>query len=151
MAEYRERPYGQFNYLVEITGGPGADDAKAGFQEVSGLSMEVPAVDYRVGNSKINAPIKVNGVFKVGDVTLKRGVIGSTDLWTWLKAVSEGKQDQRKTVKISLRDEAREKTAQTWTLSEARPIKYTGPNLAGKGGDVAVEELVLAYETLAVE
>lgn len=151
MAEYRDRPYGQFNFLVEIDGGPGKDDVKAGFQEVSGLGLEVTVAEYRAGNYKENSPLKVTVIHKLPDVTLKRGVIGSLDLWQWLDQVRNGKQDQRKKVTISLQDEAHEKVVQKWVLKEARPTKYTGPSLNGKGGDVAVEELVLAYERLDME
>ncbi|KAA3656314.1 MAG: phage tail protein, partial [Calditrichaeota bacterium] len=75
MAERRERPYSQFNYLVNLGTG-NTDSAEAGFQEVSGLGIEITMAEYRAGNEKLNAPRKINGMFKVPDVTLKRGVIG---------------------------------------------------------------------------
>jgi phage tail-like protein len=151
MAEYRERPYAQFNFQVDIEGLPGPGDAKAGFQEVSGIGMEVTASDYRPGNYKENSPMKITTIHKVPDITLKRGVMGALELWNWLKDVRDGKQDQLKKVTISLWDEARTKAVQKWVLTNARPIKYTGPSLSGKGGEVAIEELVLACEKLDQE
>jgi phage tail-like protein len=148
MAEQRaDRPYAQFNFLVQITPGASSDKAEAGFQEVSGLGMEITHADYRAGNYKFNAPIKVQGTFKVNDVTLKRGVIGVLDLYGWLDSVRTGGLDLR-TVTIKLQSEDRSKVAQQWVLSNARPVKYTGPALNGKGTDVAVEELVLACEMI---
>ena len=74
------------------------------------------------------------------DVTLKRGLIGSTDLFAWLKAVREGDTDPR-TVTITLLDEARNAVC-TWVLRSAQPKKWVGPTLAAKGGgEVAMEEL----------
>src|SRR5215472_14665366 len=83
-------PYSQFNFRVKI-GGDDGTGVNAGFQEVSGLGTEIHIAEYRSGNSKVNSPIKVNGSFKVPDVTLKRGVIGElATLHGWLRKVREG-------------------------------------------------------------
>lgn len=151
MATARERPYSQFNYLVDLGTGD-TDSAKAGFQEVSGLGMELTVTEYRNGNEKINAPRKINSTYKVPDVTLKRGVIGETDLYEWLKTVHDGKQDESlRNVTIQLLSEDRSSVAVTWKLSNARPMKYTGPSLNGKGTDVAIEELVISCEDIEME
>ena len=77
MAVYRDTPYGQFNFRVDLgTGSPGKDDVKAGFQEISGLGMEVHVAEYRAGNSKENATQKITGSTKVDNIDLKRGVLG---------------------------------------------------------------------------
>lgn len=147
MAEFRELPYSQFNFLVNL--GTGDTDAvQAGFQEVSGLGLEVALAEYRNGNEKINAPRKVAGLFKVPDVTFKRGVIGTVDLYDWLKEVREGKADAKRTVTIQLLSEDRETVALEWKLTNAIPMKYTGPAFNAKGTDVAVEELVVACEQI---
>ncbi len=152
MAEKRDRPYSQFNFRVKI-GGDTGEGTEAGFQEVSGLGTEIHLAEYRAGNYKDNSPIKVNGSYKVTDLTLKRGVIGELELLhKWLKAVRDGanSQDALKSVSIALLSEDRTKEVQTWTLTNARPMKYTGPSLTGKGTDVAIEELVLACEHIEV-
>lgn len=147
----RERPYSQFNFEVSW---PGANNTTttAGFQEVSGLGMEVTVAEYRTGNYKENEPMKISGMSKTPDITLKRGVIGSDDLYSWLDAVRKGKQDQLKNVTIKLMSEDREQAApaQEWQLLNARPIKYTGPGLNAKGTDLAIEELVLAAEKMTM-
>ncbi len=112
------RPYGQFKFQVLI-GSDSGTGPNAGFQEVSGLGLEIHVAEYQVGNSLEKGPVKVTGSCKIPDITLKRGVIGVA-------------------------------VAQTWTLTNARPIKYTGPSLTGKGTDVAIEELVLASEHIEV-
>ena len=151
MATYRDRPYSQFNFLVDLGTGE-TDTPQAGFQEVSGLGLEFTPAEYRNGNEPTNAVRKINGAFKVPDVTLKRGVIGATDLYEWIDEIRNGSQDDAlRTVRIQLRSEDRTATAATWVLEGARPMKYTGPTLNGKGNEVAVEELVLACENLRME
>jgi phage tail-like protein len=151
MAVRRERPYSVFNFLVTIDGGSSPDAVEAGFQEVGGLGMEITVQEYRPGNYPINSPMKVTGVHKVTDISLKRGVIGTLDLFSWLKEVRDGSQSSRRRVVIELQNEDHTATVMTWTLAEARPIKYTGPAFNGKGTDVAIEELVLAVEAVDIE
>lgn len=150
MAIERERPYSQFNFLVSWEG-LDATDVKAGFQEVSGLGLEITVAEYRAGNFQFNAPIKITGTHKVPDVTLKRGVIGAVNLYQWLEEVRNGAQDALKDVTIELLTQDRTETAVKWELKNARPMKYTGPALNGKGTDVAIEELVLASERIVLE
>jgi phage tail-like protein len=154
MATLRDRAYSQFNFTVQIDSDNG-QGTNAGFQEVAGLGTEIHIAEYRAGNFKGNYPIKINGSTKFPDVTLKRGVIGELALLhSWLKAVRDGGNDSSvlKTVTINLLSEDRNNTTpvQTWTLSNARPMKYTGPSLTGKGTDVAIEELVLSYESMEI-
>lgn len=149
MATERDRPYSQFNFRVTWDG-LDENAVQAGFQEVSGLGLEITVVEYRAGNSNENAPIKVTGMTKTPDVTFKRGLIGSLDLYQWIHEVRNGSQEQLRNVTIKLMSEDRETVAQEWRLTNARPMKYTGPALNGKGTDVAVEELVLAAERIDI-
>jgi phage tail-like protein len=149
----REHPYGAFNFLVEIVDGPNeaAFGKKGGFSDVSGLSTDITIAEYREGNAGVNHVLKVPGIHKVGDVTLKRGVIDSGALWQWIVDTREIGWKARQTVTITLLDEARKPIdpPQKWTLQGCVPMKYTGPTLAAKGGgDVAIEELVLSVEEL---
>jgi len=146
MTESSEHP--QFTFQVSF-GPADSQQHRAVFQEVSGLGLEITISEYRAGNQKEDA-LKITGVNKVPDVTLKRGVIGELTLGEWLQQVKEGHPNAHRDVVIRLQDENR-KTVRTWTLRGARPIKYTGPALSGKGGDVAMEELVLASEAFELE
>ena len=151
MAVERERPYSQLNFRVEIDGGPDASSTKAAFQEVTGLGMEITVAEYRGGNFKDNAPVKVTTGYKVLDVTLKRGVLGDlSTLYDWINQVRNGSQTALRTVSIQLQSEDHTQVVQEWKLTNARPIKYTGPSFNGKGTDVAIEELVLSYERLDI-
>jgi phage tail-like protein len=150
MAVLRDRPYCQFNFLVDLGNG-NTDGPRAGFQEVSAISTEVTVTEYRNGNSKENSVMKITGINKATDVTMKRGVIGSLDLYAWLDDIRNGNQNALRTVTIQLQNEDHTEVVQTWKLLRARIVKHaTGP-LHAKGSDVAMEELVLAYERLEME
>lgn len=150
MAVLRERPYVQFNFLVDLGNG-NTDGPEAGFQEISGIGMEVTVAEYRNGNERENSVRKITGLNKATDVTLKRGVIGSLNLYQWLHQIRNGDQAAMRTVTIHLQNEDHTQVVQTWKLLRARIIKHTSGPLNAKGNDVAMEELVLAYERLEME
>ncbi len=150
MAILRDRPYVQFNFLVDLGDGV-TDGPQAGFQEVSGIGMEVTVSEYRTGNHKENSVMKITGMNKSTDVTLKRGVIGSLNLYQWLNQIRNGDQNARRTVIVQLMNEDHTAAVQTWRLLNARIIKHTSGPLNAKGTDDAMEELVLAYERLEME
>src|SRR6266436_6020291 len=147
MAVLRERPYVQFNFLVDLGDGT-TDGVQAGFQEVSGIGMEVTVAEYRNGNEKENSVRKITGLNKSTDVTMKRGVIGSLSLYQWLNEIRNGDQGALRTVTVQLQNEDHTKLVQTWKLLRARIIKHTSGPMNAKGTDVALEELVVAYERL---
>jgi phage tail-like protein len=147
VAVLRDRPYGQFNFLVSIEG-IDPKSVQGGFMEVSGLGTEIEVIEYRAGNSELNAPIKLTGLYRVPDVSLKRGLIGSLDLYEWLREVRNGSQNALRAVVIQLLSEDRSTVVQEWRLINARPVVYRGPALDALAEDVAVEELVLASEDI---
>lgn len=150
MAEYRERPYVQFNFLVNLGDGV-TNTPQAGFQEISGIGMEVTIAEYRPGNYAFNNVIKTAGLNKATDVTMKRGVIGSLDLYKWLDQVRNGSPEGLRKVTIELKSEDHSKTVQTWSLINARIIKHISGPFNAKGTDVAMEELTVSYERLEME
>jgi len=111
-----------------------SDGEEIAFQEASNL--EPPTVEHRA---------KMPPIHKTNDVTLKRGVIASNAaFWNWWK------NRKPQSVVIKLLDEHGRITA-TWRLANARPVKVTAPDLNSKGNDVAIEEIVIAYERLEIE
>jgi phage tail-like protein len=78
-------------------------------------------------------------------------VIGDlSTLYQWLNEVRSGSQTALRTVTVQLQSEDHSSVVQEWKLTNARPMKYTGPSLSAKGTDVAIEELVLACERIDV-
>ena len=150
MATLRERPYVQFNFLVDLGTGS-TDGPEAGFQEISGIGMEVTVAEYRNGNERENAVRKISGLTRANNVTLKRGVFGSLKLYQWLDDIRNGNQNAMRNVTIQLQNEDHSSVVQTWRLMNARIVKHTSGPMNAKGTDVAVEEMVLAYERLEME
>ena len=149
MATLRDRPYVQFNFLVDLGDG-NTDGPQAGFQECN-IGMEVKVAEYRNGNEKENSVRKITGLNKATDVTLKRGVIGSLNLYQWLKDIRNGNQNALRNVVIHLQNEDHTAIVITWKLMRARIIKHVSGPMNAKGTDVAMEELTLAYERLEME
>ena len=147
MAVLRERPYVQFNFLVDLGTG-NTDGAEAGFQECSGIGMEVTVSEYRNGNEKENSVRKITGLNKSADVTFKRGVIGSTNLYDWLNEIRNGNQKAYRNVVVQLQNEDHSGVVMEWKLLRARITTYTCGPFNAKGTDVAMEEMVRAYERL---
>ena len=145
MAIQRNNPYGAFNYLVSIGEGVDEQSVVAGFSDVTGLGDEVKYSDYRPGNWKFNTVLKISNTHQNDDVIFKRGLLGTTDLFTWFKQVRDGAYLPRQ-ITIKLLDEARKEVA-VFRLRNAQPKKWVGPMLAAKGGgEVAMEELHVVHE-----
>ena len=150
MATRRDNPYPQFNFLVDLGTGD-SEGIEAGFQECSGISMSVDVIEYRNGNDRENDVRKITGLNRVSDVTLRRGVIGSLNLYQWLDQIRNGDHGAKRTVTIQLQSEDRTGIVMTWKLMGACIIKHTSGPLNAKGTDVAIEEITLAYERLEIE
>ena len=142
----RTAPYPSYNYIVNLNGPRDPEKLLGGFSDVTGLSTEIHISEYRDGNEAQAHVRKIPGSHKTGDVTLKRGVVDSSDLWDWVNQTQTTGILAQRDVVITLRDEANT-PVQSWKLRSVVPMKYTGPTLSGKGGgEVAVEELVLCAE-----
>src|SRR5262245_4631692 len=147
MAVGRDRPYGQFKFLVDLGSGV-AEGPHAGFEECSNIGVEVTLAEYRTGEVSEGPVRKITGINKSTDVTLKRGVISSPDLCQWLDQIRRGDRRGYRTVIVQVQSEDFTQVVQTWELLRARIIKHVSGPMNAKGTDVAIEELTLAYERL---
>lgn len=137
-------PLPKFYFTVKL-----GDDAKVNFQECDGLDSETQVIEYRHGNSPIFYPIKMPGLGRVGNVTLRKGIfVNDSQFWDWYNEIKMN-TIARRTVVISLLDETGT-PKRTWTLNNAWPTKITGTDLKSEGNEVAVESVEMAYETLVV-
>ena len=128
-----------------------AEGPQAGFLDCSPIGAVIDVIEYRNGNDKENALRKLTGLTRYPDVTLKRGIIGATDLYAWLDAVRNGAQNALRTVTVRLMSEDHSAVVQTWKLLRARPVRYAAGGFDARRSDVALEELTLAYERLELE
>ena len=120
------------------------------FQEVSGLDAQSEEIKYRHGNSKSFAVIKMPGMMKYGNVTMKKGVFkGDNQFWEWLEKIKMN-TIERVPVIISLLDQAGA-AVMVWTLSNAWPTKISSTDLKSEGNEVAIETIEIAHEGLTIE
>lgn len=119
------------------------------FQEVSGLDIQSEEIKYRSGDSKSFGVIKMPGMTKFGNVTMKKGVFkGDNKFWVWFNQIKMN-TIKRVPITISLLDEAGKPTM-VWTLANAWPSKITGTDLKAEGNEVAIETIEIVHEGLTI-
>ena len=125
------------------------DSEVMSFQEVSGLDVESQPIEYRAGDSKTFSVVKMPGIKKYGNVTMKKGVFKSDNkFWDWFNQIKMN-TIKRVPVTISLLDEEGNPTM-VWTLTNAWPSKITGTDLKSDGNEVAVESIEVVHEGLEI-
>lgn len=136
-------PLVKFAFRVRI------GDTEIMFQEVTGLNAETQAIEYRAGSSPVFSTVKMPGIKKYGNITLKKGIFKDDKaLWEMYNLVKMN-NFERKTVTISLLDEA-QAVAMSWTLTNAFPCKMTVTDMKSDANEAAVETIELAHEGLAL-
>ena len=119
------------------------------FQEVSGLDVQSEEIKYRHGDNPIFSPIKMPGLKKYGNVTMKKGIFkGDNKFWAWLNEIKMN-TIKRIPITISLLDEAGKPTM-VWTLANAWPTKIQGTDLKSEGNEVAIETIEIVHEGLTI-
>lgn len=136
-------PLPVFHFQVEWGG------TKLGFSEVTGLNFEVQVIEYRHGLSPEYSTIKMPGMPKYGNLTLKRGVIqGDNEFYDWINEIKLNKIDRRD-ITISLLNEDHD-PVMTWSVRNAWPTKITSPDLKASGNEVAIESIEIAHEGITI-
>ncbi len=151
-------PLTKMNFLVSV---PDLTGTMAAFSEVTGIEASVDVVEFRQGNAHSLAPVKIPGLVKHGNITLKMGYTIGNGFKKWIQdCVSETRGAMpRKTVTIELLDirDGSPSSAYTtlkgditWILKEAWVTQYSGPDLNASASEVAIETVELAYEELTI-
>ncbi|MBS1630601.1 MAG: phage tail protein [Bacteroidetes bacterium] len=136
-------PIPKFHFLVQWGG------SRLGFSEVTGMDIQVEAIEYRDGYSPDYSKIKMPGLHKFSNITLKRGTFeNDTEYYTWIKTVNLNKVERRD-VTISLLNENHEPVI-TWRVHNAFPVKVQASDLKADGNEVAIETLELTHEGLDI-
>ena len=131
-------PYAKFRYKVEIDG-----LEAGGFSEASGFDASIDVIEYREGDM-VQTPMKLPGLKKYGNITLKQGVADSMVMYEWMIAGVEG-EVERKTITITILDETETATA-SWQVINAWPAKHTAPDFNALTSEVAIESIEIAHE-----
>ena len=137
-------PLPAFHFRVECGG------ANMGFAEVSGLTIETQAIEYRDGHMNEMGALKMPGIPKYSNITLKRGVVNADNaFYDWLNSTSLNKVERRP-ITISLLNEEHT-PVMVWSAKNAWPVKVEGPGMKATGNEVAIESIELAHEGLTIE
>jgi phage tail-like protein len=140
MAE--ELPLVGFHFAIDISG------VVAGyFTECSGLGSEHEIIEHKVVTEKGNEVImKIPGRLKWENISLKRGITSSMDIWKWRKDVESGNVDSaRRDGSVIMFDQHLKEIAR-WNFLRAWPVKVTGPQPKSDSNEIGVEELTIAHE-----
>ncbi len=138
-------PLPKFRFEVDL----GTELKGVAFQEVSGMDKEVQIIEYRHSNSPLFSTIKMPGIVKHSNITMKRGIfVNDNTFWDWMAEIKMN-TIKRREVLIKLLDEEGKVTMQ-WTLRNAWPTKISSTDLKSDGNEVAVDTLEIAYEDLEI-
>ncbi|MFC2005104.1 phage tail protein [Chloroflexota bacterium] len=140
----REDPLVSFHFMIDVQG-----EIKGYFTEVSGLGSESEIIEQKVTTEKgIEIVKKIPGRLKWGDITLKRGITSSLDMWNWRRKVEEGKVGEaRKNGSIVMFDQELGEKAR-WNFVNGWPTKISGPSPKSDSNEIGVEELTIAHELI---
>lgn len=138
----REDPVVGFHFALDLQG-----TVTGYFTEVSGIGSESEIAEQKVVNQKgIQVVLKVPGRLKWGDITLKRGLTSSMELWKWRQLVEDGKiKEARKNGSITMFDQSLKPVAQ-WDFKNAWPSKISGPAPKSDSNELQVEEITIVHE-----
>lgn len=141
MAQY---PLPKFHFRVEWGG------TRIGFTEVTGLEVSTDVIEYRDGASPDYSKIKMPGMQKFGNITLKRGIFKSdNEYYNWWNTHALN-TIERRDITISLLNESHEPVV-VWKIKNAWPVKVQSTDLKGDGNEVAVETIEIAHEGLTMQ
>ncbi len=137
-------PLVKFHFQVEWSG------TKIGFSEVSGLDVETEVVEYRDGASPEYSKIKMPGMQKFSNITLKRGTFATdNEFYNWWNTVKLN-TIERRDITISLLNEEHEPVV-TWKVKNAWPAKVQSTDLKADGNEVAIESMEIVHEGLTIQ
>ena len=142
MSDY---PLPKFHFIVSWGG------ARIGFTEVSGLEAESELIEYREGSSSEYSKLRMPGMQKYSNITLKRGTfLGDNDFFEWWKSTRMLGKPERRDLIISLLNEEHD-PVMNWKIKNAFPLKVQATDLKADGNEIAIETLELAHEGIEME
>lgn len=150
MAVERERPYKNYNFLVDLGDGD-PQSFRSGFCEVILPEAALDEIDYRPGNSREAGVEKGTGLERYTPLVLRRGLNGSLNLYNWYNAARSGDPNAQRTVTVMLMNEDHSQIVLTWKFLRARPLKYTSGPLNALARQVEHETIELVFERMEIE
>jgi phage tail-like protein len=138
----REDPLVGFHFGIEIQG-----VVSGFFTECSGLGSEQEVIEHKVVTETGKEVImKLPGRLKWENITLKRGITSSMDIWAWRKQVEDGNVDAARHSGSVIMYDQHLKPMARWNFEQAWPVKVSGPQPKADSNEIGVEELTIAHE-----
>ncbi len=139
-----KNPLVSFHYAIDISG-----VVKGYFTECNGIGSEHEVIEHKIVDDNGHQLVqKIPGRLKWENITLKRGITSSMDIWDWRDQVVQGKvEDARKNGTITMFDQELKPIAK-WDFERAWPVKVSGPTVKSDSNEFGVEELVITHEGL---
>jgi phage tail-like protein len=139
-------PFTAFNFTIEISKEGDANRlCNAAFADCDGLEMTMDVKTIREGGANARS-VRLTGPLNYGQLTLKRGMTASSDLWDWFSAVMIDPSIRASAEVVMLAENGSERAR--FVLERCVPVKLKAPTLSAKDGMVAIEELQIAYESV---
>lgn len=132
-----------------------AELGTGGFQECSGLEIEMDIQEYQEGGRN-NGTVRRVGRAKYQPLLLKRGMFFrsdgdgqvNTELWHWMQRIVNGERPVPRYDGVIHVMGADNELRASWMFDRGLPAKIRGPELNAKTGEIAIEELTIAHEGL---
>lgn len=152
-AETVDPPFTAFSFEVALTlatpvPGVGEPVCRGAFAECDGLSLELEPKSVEAGGTN-DSVTQLTGRTRPGQVTLRRGMTTTPDLWAWMAAAGVPGRPRTADGLITMIGPDHEVQA-TFVLSGCLPVRLRGPALNAQTGLLAIEELGLAVGRLAL-
>ncbi len=162
-SDFKDYPFTAFRFDVLLMvddksgAGLGSPICKAQFSECDGLEMSMEPKTVREGGNNLEQ-IHLPGPVSYGQLTLKRGMTANLDLWNWFNAaaggLNEGQSDNKRGLtalgQVTMFN-ANGTPALRFSLYGCLPVKIRGAALNAKDGQVAIEEVQIAYRSLKIK
>jgi len=131
-----------YQYRIEVSG----TSLTGYFTECSGIGSENEVIEQKVQKKGVEVVIKLPGRLKWENITLKRGITSSMDLWKWRKMVEDGDvKGARKSGSIVMYDSTLTEKAR-WNFEGAWPSKISGPQPKADSNEIGLEEITIVHE-----
>ena len=148
--ETTKYPFTAFNFAVEINvPGVSSKVCSAAFSECDGLDMTMEVKTIREGGNS-GRQYRLAGPVTYGQLSLKRGMTATFDLWDWFNATLNNAQLRADAEVVLFAGDGRTERAR-FILERCLPVKVKAPSLNAKDGMIAIEELQLAYESMRLK
>ncbi len=146
MAVFRELPYGNARFRVEIDG-----IDSAGFLVIQLPDLIIEYAEYREGGDPLLQSTPIPKRPRFGTLVLKRGFHGKLDLYQWWQQAATGQAGFRRRGVIKLETEDRSAVVAAWTVTGAMPVRYAFSPLDAQDGGTLVELIEIACQNVQLE